>query len=390
MVMPQQRRAPTARQSPQASAARVSVCHVLSSFGLGGMERVALDLAAGLEERGGRAIVVALGPEGPIARELRSAGIATHALERRRRGYDLGLVMRLRRLLRAERIDVVHTHNPHALLYGAVAGELAGCGVVHTKHGKNPSSAAELRFRRQVGRLVDCYVAVSNATAVVALEKRETDAARLRVIPNGIDLRRFAASSGERSRLRAALGVPDDAFVFGTVGRLVPEKDQATLIRAAAPLLGERCRLLLAGDGPEAPALRAVADGAPNGGFVHFLGARSDVPAVLAAMDAFVLSSETEGLPLALLEAMAAGLPILSTPVGGIAEVVQPDVSGRLFPVGDVGALRRELEALRSRPDEARRLGAEGRAFAHAIYSRDAAVDRYLTAYATAMDARRT
>lgn len=345
------------------------------------MERVALDLAVGLRERGGRAIVVALASGGPMGAELRAAGIPVFSLERRRRGYDLGLMWRLRELLRSQGVNVVHTHNPLALVYGAAAGTLAKCGVVHTKHGINPGGHRHVALRRYAGHFVDSFVAVSAATAIVALAKREIDATRLEVIPNGIDLRRFTTGAETRSRIRAELGIGTDAWVAGTIGRLVPEKDQATLIRAAAPLLGEDSRLLLVGDGVEAGALRELSAALPGGRFVHFLGARSDVPDLLSAMDVFVLPSLTEGLPLVILEAMAAGLPVVCTPVGGLADVVEPGVTGELFAVGDVEGLRRQLGAFRADPTETRRMGEQGRRIAQSTYSRDTAVDRYLSAY---------
>lgn len=364
------------------------MCHVLSTFGLGGMERVALDLAGGVRERGGRTMVIALGPDGPMAAELRVAGVPVFSLERRHRGYDFGLMLRLRALLRTHEVTVVHSHNPLALVYGAVAGRLANCGVVHTKHGINPGGRSQLAMRRCAGALVDSYVAVSAATAIVALAKHEIDATRLEVIPNGIDLRRFGNGSEMRLQVRQELGISADAWVMGTVGRLVPEKDQATLITASAPLLGEECLLLIAGDGVEAGALRKLAESLPGGRFVRFLGARSDVPDLLAAMDVFVLPSMTEGLPLVVLEAMAAALPVVCTPVGGLPDVVQAGVSGQLFPVGDVAALRALLEALRTDRGATQKMGERGRDLVQATYSRDTAVDRYLSAYERAINAR--
>jgi glycosyltransferase involved in cell wall biosynthesis len=365
------------------------VFHVLSTSGLGGMERVALDLAEATRERGDRASVVALADEGPMAAELRAAGIPLVSLPRRGRGYDLRVVMRLRRLLQEQRADLVHTHNPLAMLYGAVAGRAAGCAVVHTKHGINPGTPRQRAFRRQVARLVDSYVAVSAATAIVAVDKREVDATKLRVIPNGIDLRRYDAQEGARERIRAELGIPEDAFVAGTVGRLAREKDQATLLRATGALLGRDFHVVVAGDGPEAQPLRDAAAAMPNASSIHLLGARNDVPRLMAAMDAFVLTSITEGLPLVILEAMAAGLPIVSTGVGGIPEVVQEGVSGHLFAAGDEAALVAMLRRLAGDRAYARRLGDAGRVFARARYARDVAVERYYAVYRTAIDAHR-
>ena len=156
-------------------------------------------------------------------------------------------------LLARQGAEIVHTHNPQALIYGALAGRLAGARVVHTKHGINPDRARRVWLRRAAARLVDAYVVVTPSLARIAIH--ECDPNRVHVIANGIDTSSFTPRPGDRTDSRRELGLPEDAWVVGTVGRLAPEKDQALLVKAMAPLLGERRRLVIVGEGPERDAL---------------------------------------------------------------------------------------------------------------------------------------
>jgi glycosyltransferase involved in cell wall biosynthesis len=168
----------------------------------------------------------------------------------------------------------------------------------------------------------------------------------------------------------------------------VNDKDPGLLLRAAAPLLGPDARLVFVGDGPLATSLHSMADEHPSGRYVTFLGARQDVPRLLTAFDVFALSSRTEGLPLALLEAMACGLPIVATAVGGVPDVVRDGISGKLVPHADQMALRAALAQLQSHPDEAARLALsaqeESRRFSAAIMTQ-----HYLDLYQLCREAQK-
>ncbi len=360
----------------------LTIAHVLSSFGMGGQERVALDLATWQRKRGHRvlAVSIAQAPEGPLAELFRGADVRAETVPKYA-GVDASLPVRLATLLGGEHVDIVHTHNPHAMIYGAPAASLARAKSVHTKHGMNPDVARRLWLRRTAAALVDAYVAVTPALAKVAAERAECDPTRIHVVPNGIDITRFAPDPATRARVRAELGIPGDSWLVGTVGRLAPEKDQALLIRAMAPLLDERRQLVIVGDGPERAALEAARSATWRAEFCHLIGARGDVAPYLAAMDAFVLSSRTEGLPLGLLEAMATGLPVVSTSVGGIPDLIQSGENGVLVPPGDEKALLRELVALAGHPTAGLKLGRAGRETVLAGYSLSSMAERYEELY---------
>jgi glycosyltransferase involved in cell wall biosynthesis len=296
------------------------------------------------------------------------------------RGLDFSLPGRLADVFRSNRVTVVHAHNPQALIYAAPAGRAAGAAVVYTCHGQNSLAAGRVWLTRLASLVVDAYVAVSPRIAARARTNHECPEAKLLVIDNGVDLSAFRPDMSARREVRAELGLPEQAWVVGTVGRLVADKHPELLLRAALPLLGPGARLVFVGDGPLAPTLRALAAGHPASRWVNFLGARQDVPRLLAALDVFALSSRTEGLPLALLEAMSVGLPIVATAVGGVPDVVRDGFSARLIPSEDEAALREALDQLRNDPTAAAEMGRcaqqESRRFSAATMT-----SRYLDLY---------
>jgi glycosyltransferase involved in cell wall biosynthesis len=357
----------------------LSIVHVLSSFGLGGQERVALDLAIGQRARGHEVAVLSLAPapDGAIAAELAAAHIP-YGRVAKGTGIDPTLVPRLARELARLDADVVHTHNPLPLIYGAPAARLAGARAIHTKHGVNPGSRGQRFLRRAAARLTHAFVAVSDTTAAQA--RAQNDARAVHTIPNGIRLDRFAPDPVARAAARSELGL-GDAWVIGTVGRLDVYKNQAMLVRAAGPLLSERVRLVIVGDGPERAAVEAAVHELPEHRWVTLTGRRLDVPRLIHAFDVFALSSTTEGLPLVAPEAMAAALPIVTTAVGGLPAVVDHDVTGLVVPV-DEPAMRAALGDLVRDPARARRMGQAARSAALARFSYDRMVDAYLALYA--------
>jgi glycosyltransferase involved in cell wall biosynthesis len=362
----------------------LSIVHVLSSYGVGGQERVALDLAIGQMARGHRVGVISLAPppDGGMAEELSRAGAELGRVPKRDGGVDPSLVLRLARELRTRRADVVHTHNPLPLVYGVPAARLVGAAAIHTKHGKNPSSRANKLLRRAAAQLAHSFVAVSDTTAAQAREGHEMPASRLHVIPNGIRLERYAPDTEARAAIRVELGL-GDAWVVGTVGRLDSFKNQALLVRAMAPLLSSKVRLVIVGEGDARPEVEAAIKELPEPRWVVMTGRRMDVPRVVHAFDVFALSSTTEGLPLVVPEAMAASLPIVTTAVGGLPDVIEEGETGFLVPV-DQRSLTDALAILERDRELARTMGARGRVTALERYSHDRMVDEYLRLYETA------
>jgi glycosyltransferase involved in cell wall biosynthesis len=370
------------RASVRPDVEPLAICHVLWSVEIGGAERVVLDLAKMQRAAGHRVAVVTLSnPDGALASELRRVVNTLESVPKRPHGTDLTLPLRLARWFRAHGTQVVHTHNELPLIYGAPAGKLARAVVVHSKHGIVPVSRGAHWLRRAAASAADLFVAVSAATADTASANRECAPEKLRVVVNGTDLSRFPAPEGTRATMRRELGIPADARAIITIGRLVKEKNHALLLRAVAPLLCDDRRLILVGDGPLRDELSARLREIEKGRYVHMTGARHDVPALLAAADAFVLSSDSEGLPIGLLEAWAAGLPVISTAVGGIPAAVRPGDTGLLVPPGDEGALTAALRRVFDGDEAFGRMAERGRAHALDTYSAEHMADAYFSLY---------
>jgi glycosyltransferase involved in cell wall biosynthesis len=360
------------------------IAHVLSSFHVGGQERVALDLAIGQKARGHRLLAVSLAapPEGPLGEMFRREGIAAHTVVKRGPTLDPSLPLRLGSLLRYEGVQVVHTHNPQPLIYAGLAARLAGSAVVQTRHGVAFYSGRQAWLTRQVARLADAYVMVSRELQETLRPQALCPPERMSVIENGIDLARFYPDGKDRQEVRAELGIPADAQVIGTVCRLIESKNTAGLIRSSLPLLNEKIRLLVVGDGPERGALEAQVLADPRGRFVHLVGQRNDVARLLRGFDLFALFSRTEGHPLVVLEAMASALPIVATSVGGLPSIVSEGVTGFLVPSDDEAALRGLLGQVLADPKKLIEAGDRARAVALERYSSDRMVDEYLALYA--------
>lgn len=314
-----------------------------------------LDLARGFRARDHRVTVISLAHDGALSRSFNDIPIVSVD---RRPGLDRRLPWRIARILRDLRADVVHTHNPAALTYGVPAARLGKIRtVIHTKHGANPPrSRADLAARRALVRMCDAYVAVSEPTAHVAYRLDRAPEHLLHVIPNGIDTAAYAHRPARRIEVRRQFGIGMDTFVVGTVGRLAREKNHKLLVDAVASFLGPDIQLVIIGDGPERRAIEAAIPVSARS-YVHLPGARDDIPAVLSAFDMFALSSTTEGLPLVVPEAMAAGLPVVATRVGGLPAVLRDRITGLLIEPGDRDGLSHAIVELARNREVRRALG---------------------------------
>ncbi len=349
------------------------------SLDVGGQERLILNLSRELVARGHDVKVISLTRGGSLRPEFEGIEVLDVPRERAE-GFDIGLVGRLTRALRRARPDAVHTHNAAPLIYAAPAARLGRVSrLIHTKHGANTYTRSSLALARFATRLLSAFVAVSKETATVAEESERVTPRLLRVIPNGIPLSQFRRDLEKRARVRDQLKIPDGAVVVGTVGRLVEEKDHPLLVRALSPHLGPNLRLLIVGEGPQRKNTEAAIK--PElAEFVTLTGARHDVPSLLSAFDLFAMSSRTEGLPLVVPEAMACGLPVVATAVGGLPGIVPPEV-GVLVPHGDADALGRALAELAADASRRARLGEAAERYANERFSIDRMTGEYEELY---------
>jgi len=349
------------------------IVYLVQGLGTGGLERVVLHLAREMIGRGHDVTICCYDERGDLADRAEQAGAHVEILPRRA-GLDAGYVRRLARWLRQRRPDVLHMHNETALFYGTLAGRLARVPyLIYTEHdGVFPRSLGARWANRTLVRWLTQAVAVSEAVRDLWCRNDGIDPVRVTVIPNGVP-----------DILGAAVRPPreDGRFRIGCVSRLSREKGVDVLVEAFARI--RRCtpdaELVLIGDGAQRAALEQQAADSGVAGHVQFLGTRDDVPALLATFDAYVLPSRTEGLPMALLEAMAAGLPVVATAVGGVPEVIVDGENGLLTGPEDPGALADAVVRLAGDDDLMRRLGAAARAAYEREYRLSVMVDRYET-----------
>jgi len=363
----------------------IRVAQLIQYFGIGGIERMVEGFVPSFSARGVDTVVAAYRGDGPVRQAIEARG-AKAVLLPGRAGLDPLLPFRLARWIRTSGADVLHTHHLGPFIYGAAAARMAGVPHVHTEHSHEIYDAPR---RRALARRMDDLATVVAVSEEIAAWREATLGRRCAVIPNGVPVP--PASTPElRARARSLLGLEDGEVAVGCVARLAPEKDHATLVRAvhAALSTAPRLRLVLAGDGPERGALETLASDLGVTGRVLFLGSRSDVAEILPGLDLFTLASRREGLPLSLLEALAAGLPAVTTAVGEMPRVLSGG-AGRTVPAGDADALASALAGAALDPAWRRTAGTTGRDLVRSSYSMDAMADAYVHLYRAALHRRR-
>lgn len=331
------------------------ILYVITRAVEGGAQTHVRDLAEGFAAA--YEVGVVLFDDGPLAARLRASGIRVWALDAPTRSMrlwrDLLAGARLTAIIRSFRPTLVHAHSSKAGLIARAAAMLARVPAIYTAHGWAFIEASEHWHHRFFARGVERAAAlitrriicVSQFDRDLAARRRIASPNRIVVIPNGI-------GSIETSVTRAL----HDGVRCITIARFSPPKDPLTLIEAAARISSE-CELLLVGEGELLDVARARTRNFGVGDRVRFLGARSDVPALLADSDLFVLSTRWEGMPYTILEAMRAGLPVVATAVGGIPEAVIDGETGFLVPPGDAAALAERIEQLANSPELRARMG---------------------------------
>jgi glycosyltransferase involved in cell wall biosynthesis len=345
--------------------------HLLSTMPVGGAEDLVAAIVQGLAPQRFAVSVACLGEPGPVGEELRAQGFDVEAL-----GLDIKraatwrVAAAVRRLLQARRPDLLHTHLYHPNLYGRLGALGLGLsGVVAAVH----NSYTRVTFHRRVWNFLLGWVTdrVLVGSRQVWQDVRRYDAvsaSRLVLMPYGIPLAELeVAMSREEARARLQVA----GLVLGAVGRLEEQKGHEFLLAALPAVRREipDVTLLLVGAGRRQETLRRQAAALGLEGAVRFLGTRRDLPEIFRALDLFVHPSLWEGLPLALLKAMGAGLPVVASRISGVRDAVAEGVNGRLVPPGDPPALARAILELARQPEERQRLGEAAHAAVAARYS---------------------
>lgn len=355
----------------------IRVLHVIDHLGLGGAQSALVDLVTNSDPARVTAEVAALHGRGPFADALESRGIPVHSLSAGK--WPPVYVPGLAQLARRGGYDVLHFHLPGANWLGKPLCAL----VTRAPRVAHEHSSADIRFRgwwtllpESVAHIFSSHVvAVSNGVAEFLQKYEGVPRRKISVIPNGVDTSVFTAAGAERRlAARAALGLPRDAFVAAGLGRLAPEKNFAAVVAAA-----KRCpgvEFVVGGAGPEEPALRAASTAQPN---FRLVGAVSDRAEFYAAIDVFLLPSWHEALPMTVLEAMAAGVPVVASRLEGVEGALGD--FGCLVAPGDDRGIAEQVENLRANPGERARLAEGARARAEQLFSATSTARRIEAVY---------
>jgi glycosyltransferase involved in cell wall biosynthesis len=356
-----------------------------TSMGMGGADKLLMSAAQEMRSRGHEVLIVSVTSLGSMGLEARSLGIPTESLEIRRGFPDPRGLVRLGRLVRRWRPDVLHSHMVHANLLARALRLFVPLPVlVSTIHNIYEGGPLWMTAYRLTNGLVDQMTIVSQAAADRFTRESIVPKELLRVVPNGVDLERFRkVAAGTRESLRRSLALERE-FVWLAIGRFQPAKDYPNLLRAFVKVRSHSPQtvLLVAGRGPLQREMERLAEELGLAGGVRFLGVREDVPELMSAADGYVMASAWEGMPMVLLEAAAAGLPVVATSVAGNREVVEDEKSGFLVPPHESDALGTAMLRLMGLSESQRRaMGERGRELVRTQYGLGRLVDRWEELY---------
>ncbi len=318
-----------------ASDTRIHVVHVIGSLQTGGAEKMLLNFLKAADKEKFKHTILCLTSSGDMAGDIQGTGIDLVVRKVRFRNFPKD-IHGLADWFRAEDVRIVHSHMFFASLWSRIAGLRAGVPIlITTEHGKEPwKKWWQVKLDRFLSGKTFRHIAVSEDVRDIRINRDGVSPDRIIMIPNGVPIPPKNSDSGVRNRIRAEFGIEERAPVVGTVGRMIEAKDYPLMLKALglARQASPELHWLQVGDGPEREKVMNLAEEMGLSASVSFAGRRSDVGDLLEAMDIWVMSSIREGLPVALLEAMAAGKTIVGTNVGGIPDAVEHEVSALLVP----------------------------------------------------------
>jgi glycosyltransferase involved in cell wall biosynthesis len=330
---------------------KINILHIYQNSKIGGVQQQILNLLKAYNREVFNPIFCCLGPKEEIGKEIEGMGIDCISLNRSRYNrFSLKIVTDLHRLIKKKHIHILRTHRYRSNFYGRLAAFLTGVPVivasVHDNYRKDKRPARKM-INRILSKMTDKIVAVSEEVKRDIMRYDKIAPSKIVVIPNGIDIKRFNPK-GNFADIRKEFSIKQGAIVVGFVGRIVPAKGLQYLIDSIPYVKEEfkNIKLLIIGEGSIVARLHQQAKEKKVYDSIIFAGKRRDIPDILSCIDIFVMPSIAEGLPNALLEAMAMGKPIVATEVGGIPEVIKNGVNGLLVPPRNPGALATAMEGL--------------------------------------------
>jgi glycosyltransferase involved in cell wall biosynthesis len=362
----------------------INILHVISRLPVGGVENQLLMILRKYDRRKLCPFVCSLSDKGEIGKEIENSGIEVIPLNKLKHRFDWSIVKDIYNLIKTRNVKIVRTHQYHANLYGRLAAWLARVPcIVASVH--NVYTIDRKIHRRIINKFLskftDKVVAVSETVKRDILKYDGLTEDKVMVIYNGIDIDRFSNING--NLVRSKLRIPSEVPVIGTVGRLTFQKGQKYLLEAASKLKDNfpKIVLLIVGDGPLKDELKDYARTLGIYNHVIFTGSQRDIPALLSAMDIFVLPSLWEGLPNALIEAMAAGKAIIATDIPPIREIINSEKIGILVPVKDSKAIGSSIELLLNNKTLTDNFGKSAKDRAFSYFNIETTVDRYINLF---------
>ena len=365
---------------------KINILHIYQNSKIGGVQQQLLSLLKTYNREWFHPIFCCLGPKEEIGKEIEGTGIEFIPLNKLRYNrFSPGIVLELHRLMKKKQIHVVRTHRYRSNLYGRLAAFLAGVPVIIASVHDNYRTDKRPKRRimnRILSKITDKIVAVSEDVKEDIMRYDRIDPSKIEVIPNGIDVERFNPEKNTTD-IRKEFSLEEDDIVIGFVGRIVPAKGLEYLLNAL-PYLKEEfksIKLLIVGEGSLVEKLKERAKKNNIFDNILFIGRRRDIPEILASINIFVMPSIAEGLPNALLEAMAMGKPIVTTEVGGIPEIVKNGFNGLLVPPRDTLSLSKAIKELISNDQLAAKLGQAASNLVHNNLSIKAIAQKWQSLY---------
>ncbi len=358
--------------------------HVALSLDAGGLEQVVLQLIKQALALGQKASVLCLERPGLLAKQAEELGARVFCVNKPP-GLTPRLVQDIEQVLRQEMPAVIHTHQIGALLYAGAAAKRAGISnVVHTEHGKHYQTSRRRQWMAWwAAKCARRFFCVSSDILREVERLKIAPRKKLAVIENGVEVAKFAAPC-DTAAVRGGLGIPEGVLVVGTVGRLAAIKSQDVLLKGFAKIdkVGGRLpHLVLVGNGPLENELRALSRQLGVEDRVHFAGYQADPAPFFRIMDVFALTSSSEGMPLSILEAWAAAVPVVASRVGGLPELIEDEQTGLLFDAGNESMLAMKVSGLLGDREKRRTMGCTAHHLAASRFDVSVMAKNYHRAY---------
>lgn len=367
---------------------KINIIHVLACLDVGGAELLVLDFLKRLNRDKYAPTVCSLKKNGSIEKDFKTAGIPVLVADKKD-GIDLSLPFKLARIFCREKIDIVHTHNAAPWLYGGIASRILNSKILfHTEHANLYGHDKKMMLaERYLSRITSRVIVDADKVGDFLVNTEKINRNKIELVFNGVDIDKYSNIKINRVSKRLELGITPEQKLIGIVARLSRVKDHKNLLDAHSAIIKiiPEARLMIIGDGELRVELENYSEAKGLKNHVIFLGTRSDIPELLKILDVFVLCSTSEGLPVTILEAMAAGLPIVATNVGGNPEVIVDNHSGFLVPAKNPQKLAETIISILNDETLACDFGKNGQTRCRELFSLDGMVKKYSELYESAL-----